>query len=243
VRLQVLSDVHIEFHEDAGRSFVDSLDPSGVDVLVLAGDIAVGPGVSPALGLFCERFRESTVIYVHGNHEHYGSRRDEVIAFTKQAAERHQNLVWLDADVIEVDGRRFIGGPLWFRRTREADAYQASLADFSEIPGYGAWVYRENARMLELLDSELSPGDIVVTHHLPSFRSVAPRYSGSPLNAYFVCDIEDLIRERQPSLWIHGHTHASVDAKLGATRLLCNPFGYAGWELNPAFVDRMIVEV
>ena len=42
MRLQLLSDLHFEFHRDGGRSFVDSLDPGGIDVLVLAGDIAVG---------------------------------------------------------------------------------------------------------------------------------------------------------------------------------------------------------
>ena len=65
-RLLLLSDLHFEFHKDAGESFVASLAPTGIDVLVLAGDIAVGAGIGPALDLMCARFRASTVVYVHG---------------------------------------------------------------------------------------------------------------------------------------------------------------------------------
>ena len=39
MRLQVISDIHIEFHKDNGRSILDLLDPTGIDALMLAGDI------------------------------------------------------------------------------------------------------------------------------------------------------------------------------------------------------------
>jgi Icc-related predicted phosphoesterase len=83
----------------------------------------------------------------------------------------------------------------------------------------------------------------VVTHHLPTYRSVAPRFKSSPLNAFFVSDLEELIEERRPRLWMHGHTHTSVDQRVGSTRFLCNPFGYVGWELNAAFNEGMFVEL
>jgi hypothetical protein len=50
-------------------------------------------------------------------------------------------------------------------------------------------------------------------------------------------------RKASPAFWMHGHTHASVDAKVGATRILCNPFGYAGWDLNRDFADHLVVDV
>ena len=82
-----------------------------------------------------------------------------------------------------------------------------------------------------------------MTHHLPSQQCVAPQHKDSPLNPFFVCDMEDLILERQPSLWLFGHTHSSVDIQIGKTRLLCNPFGYADYEANPLFSNRLIIEV
>jgi predicted phosphodiesterase len=71
MRIQILSDLHFEFHRDNGRSFVETLDPAGVDALVLAGDISVGDDLPEALGLLCRRFHDAAVIYVHGNHEFY----------------------------------------------------------------------------------------------------------------------------------------------------------------------------
>ena len=243
MRIQLLSDVHVEFHADAGRSFVESLDPANVDVLVLAGDIAVGEGIAEALDLFCARYRGKTVLYVHGNHEFYGSRRELVVAVTRAAAERNENLVWLDVDAVELAGRRFLGAPLWFREHPEAARLKPAMNDFQVIPDFESWVYDENARALAFLEDELRRGDVVVTHHLPSQRSVAERYRGHPLNPFFVCDVEPLIAERAPALWFHGHSHANALYAIGSCRVACNPFGYVGYELNAEFSDRLCFQL
>src|SRR5450631_3269273 len=41
MKLQIMSDLHLEMHADRGAEFIRSLDPTGVDVLVLAGDITM----------------------------------------------------------------------------------------------------------------------------------------------------------------------------------------------------------
>jgi predicted phosphodiesterase len=243
MRIQILSDLHFEFHRDAGRSFVQSLEPTGIDVLVLAGDIAVGDAVPDALGLFCRRFAGSRVIYVHGNHEFYGADRSTVVELCRKAERRHANLEWLDGSLTKVGRQRFLGTPLWFRPNSGALRFRSAMADFTVIRDFESWVYTENARALAFLERELGEGDIVVTHHLPSHASVARRFVGSPLNAYFVCDVEPLIRARRPRLWIHGHTHASLRYEIGPTTVLCNPFGYVGSELNPAFSERLVVDL
>lgn len=243
MRIQLLSDVHVEMHRDDGVSFVESLDAAGVDVLVLAGDIAVGHEIPDVLGLFCARYAHARVVYVHGNHEMYGSPREEVLAATRSAVERHRNLTWLDCDVAEIGGRRFLGAPLWFTAVPGADALKPMMNDFSAIPQLESWVYAENARAIEFLEKELREGDIVVTHHLPSERSVARRYRGHPLNPFFVCDLEPLIRARRPALWLHGHTHESALYAIGPTRVACNPFGYVGYELNRSFSETLYFDV
>jgi hypothetical protein len=65
----------------------------------------------------------------------------------------------------------------------------------------------------------------------------------SPLNCYFVCDPEPLILKRKPALWLHGHTHGSVDLVVGATRVRCNPFGYARVEENQGFAAKCVLEL
>jgi Icc-related predicted phosphoesterase len=243
MRIQVVSDVHCEFHRDGGRSFVESLDPDGVDVLVLAGDIAVGVGISGALELFCRRYSNAHVLYVHGNHEFYGTDRESVVALCREAEREHPNLRWLDVSSVEISGQRFLGAPLWFPPSPEGIRFKHAMTDFAVIRDFESWVYDANARAVALLEKELGEGDVVVTHHLPSFASVAPRFVGNPLNPFFVCNMEPLIRERRPRLWIHGHTHCSMGYVIGSTTIACNPFGYVGTELNPDFLDKLVFEL
>jgi len=75
MRIQPVSDLHLEFDPDHGKRFASSLPVLG-DVLVLAGDVLPirrPPHVREMLDWFCARFPR--VIYVPGNHEYYRRRR------------------------------------------------------------------------------------------------------------------------------------------------------------------------
>lgn len=63
---------------------------------------------------------------------------------------------------------------------------------------------------------------VVATHHAPHPDAVAARFSIDPLTPCFVSHLSDVIEARQPTLWIHGHTHDSFDYQGGATRVVCN---------------------
>src|SRR5450631_1446927 len=41
MRLHIMSDLHLEMHAEGGTELIRGLDPTGVDVLVLAGDITM----------------------------------------------------------------------------------------------------------------------------------------------------------------------------------------------------------
>ena len=248
MRLLILSDLHFEFHRDGGLSFVESLPKTDeVDVCILAGDIAVGRGIPGALGLFCDRYRH--VLFTHGNHEYYSTDRESALGWTWDAVEHFDNLTWLHtqkelrgAGAVEIEGQRFIGSTLWFKEAKRKDL-KSHMTDFRVIEGFEEWVYDENAETRAYLELELAPGDVVVTHHIPTYKSVHALFEGEPLNAYFVCDMEPLIQRVQPKLWVHGHTHFSFDYCIGKTRVVCNPFGYARREENAKFNFDCIVEV
>ena len=223
MKIELLSDIHFEFHRDKGKSFLDSLDPSDVDVLVLAGDIALAPDIARLLGLFCEKYPK--VVYVHGNHEYY-KHGVMVNVQTEQALTENDNLIWLNNKVVEIDGVRFIGGTMWFKDDPLSAKYRSYMSDFSVIPDFTDWVFEENAKTIKLFDEKMQYGDVVVTHHLPTNQSIAPFFKGDPLNPFFLCDQEAFIRYVKPALWLHGHTHASMDYEIGSTRVVCNPFGY-----------------
>lgn len=238
MKVLVASDLHIEFHADGGQALLDELPTSGVDVCVLAGDVCAGHDIPRVAEMFCERFPD--VIYVHGNHEFYNGRFEAVHAVTRQATERFERFHWLDHSAVEIGGVRFLGAPLWFRQA--SGAPKQYMSDFHVIAGFEDWVYAENAKAIEYLTENVTRDDVVVTHHLPSQRSVSPQYRGHPLNPFFVCELDSLIERAQPQLWIHGHTHDSVDYRIGDTRVLCNPFGYPD-ELNARFEPGLVVDI
>jgi 3',5'-cyclic AMP phosphodiesterase CpdA len=66
---------------------------------------------------------------------------------------------------------------------------------------------------------------IVVTHHAPHRRSLAPLYANDLVSSGFVSDLPALVRE-PVALWVHGHTHTGFDYVENGTRVVCNPRGY-----------------
>lgn len=241
-KIRLLSDLHFEFHKDAGESFVESLDASGCDVLVVAGDLCdEKTGIAKSISKLCKKFKR--VLYVTGNHELYGSNRNSLVASLRESVRSNPNLTWLQNERAVIDGKRFLGTTLWFPPTGPAKSQSDYWSDFLHIEDFSSWVYKENAKALEFLRRELAEGDIVITHYLPTYLSVHPKYADASTNCFFVCPLDELIAERKPAVWLHGHAHESVDARLGQTRIACNPFGYAGFQLNLKFDENFTIEV
>jgi hypothetical protein len=139
-------------------------------------------------------------------------------------------------------GQRFVGCTLWFPPPTRGD--KSCLNDYRCILDFEPWVYERNRASVAWLKEHVRPGDVVVTHHLPSPRSIHPMYAGSALNDFFMCDVHALIEERQPALWVHGHSHESADYRIGGTRVVCNTwYGYAGHETNRSFDHNLTVEI
>src|SRR5579872_3193567 len=230
MKLQILSDLHLEHHRDYGEMLIASLDLSRVDLVLLAGDI-VGFGAHSLTALgkmrsLCAK-AAGTVLYIPGNHEYYGTSPPFVDQNLLLLEREIENLQVLRSGVIfEQEGRHFLGDTLWFPDDPLNPVYAPGLNDFALIQGFIPWVYERYAACRAFLDQELRQGDIVLTHHLPSLSLIAPQFAGSPLNRFFAADLTDLILERKPALWVCGHTHSSIDTSIGETRILCNPYGY-----------------
>lgn len=73
---------------------------------------------------------------------------------------------------------------------------------------------------------------VVVTHHLPSAKSLDPRYAGEG-DACYASDLEEIIGRLKPAAWIHGHTHKPSDYLIGKTRIACMPKGYGPEDDRP----------
>lgn len=250
MKLQIMSDLHLEMHRDKGKEFIAGLDGDDVDVLVLAGDIVSAAEFEPMRETFARFLAHYPhVLYVLGNHEYYGTTPAAVQANIDKLihwADATANLDVLHpgAKDVTIQGQRFLGGTLWFSDDPMAACFKPMLNDFRMIIGFEPWVYDQNAILRKHLSVYVEPTDVVVTHYLPTYRSVAPQFERSGLNAFFVSDMLELIVDQRPKLWVHGHTHGQNDYIIGDTRIISNPFGYPNELKNQKqFREKLVVEV
>lgn len=240
MKILPVSDVHMEFGVNA-EHFVGSLGDA--DVCVIAGDLCLGRFMSQVAGNlrpFSERYEQ--VIYVPGNHEYYSGKVHEVDNCLEVACREFRNVHLLrPGSPLVYKGQRFIGGTMWFPDGPENWLGRQLVNDFDMIQNFVPWVYQQNSIFRGMLKNELSPDAVVISHHLPSEKSVARQYLGQKSNLFFVSNQEADISIQQPKLWIHGHTHEPCDYRLGDTRVVCNPGGYP-YEKKP-FNPNMIVEI
>ena len=253
MKLGVLSDLHLS------RGFLPP-PAADADVFVLAGDVA-----RPAEALAWAGQLGKPVLYVPGNHEFYGDSLPGVARKLKQGAAGSAIHV-LDNDEVHLGDVRFLGTTLWTDfllygpdegRDLAVQAALENVHDFRRIhvdeerealftPLDAAALFQRNAAWLEQrLHAPWRGTTVVVTHHAPSGRCIAPRFAGSPLNACFASHLDRLVGSGCASLWIHGHMHHSVDYRWEGTRVLCNPRGYVreGRNENPDFDPELVVEV
>lgn len=248
MRLLILSDLHLEWAQLA-------LPRVETDAVVLAGDVNVG---DRAIEWIADTFRDLPVLYVLGNHEYWGQDEAEVLAlFRRQTL--GTNIHVLENDSLTIQGVRFLGCTLWtdFALNGSSEQAQAHAAecwpDFSVIRTESgcrefsaADSARKHAHSLAWLQTMLSDKiwcpTIVVTHHAPSAKSLAPRHRGSLLGPVFASDLEQFVAECGARLWIHGHAHFCVDYALGSTRVLSNPRGHQKQPVS-GFSPSLVVEL
>jgi len=243
MRIRVLSDLHLEFKDW-------SPPKTDADVVVLAGDIHVGvKGIEWAR----RSFPSIPIVYVPGNHEFYGEHIHDMTQELLMEG-RRLGVDVLDARSVVICGVRFLGATLWTDFALGGDdpsaidramAYaQYGMYDFQVIRcGNNSNFRPTDARVIHVaqvrwlrsqLADEFVGTTVVVTHHLPHRRSIHPKYEASDLNPGFASDLSNMMGP-PVSLWIHGHTHESLDYVVNSTRVVCNPRGYAPMELNEAF--------
>lgn len=246
MRIRVLSDLHVE-----EAPFVP---PSAdADVVVLAGDIANG---AASLHWARTAFPGAAIVQVAGNHEFYDGEYHRVLDEMRAAA-RELGIVFLENDAAVVGGVRFLGCTFWtdFRLYEGAGRPIVHSRDEAmalcgrHLPDFGVIRWREGAA-----ERGLAPADtaalhessrrwlaatlaqsfdgptVVVSHHLPSWRSVHARHGHWPTSAAFASDADALLA--RVDCWIHGHTHASWHYDVQGAKVVCNPRGYPGFAMR-----------
>lgn len=229
-----ISDVHNEFQREDLLSKFKSLYESYSHIeqlfvvlkattLVIAGDFCelIHPEICDLFNWLSETYKH--VVYVPGNHEYYRTSIEEGNKIFTLL--RRDNVYPLRNEIIELDGFRFVGTPLWFRSGYPYGKAKM-LNDFHYIVDAYNAIPEENKNALAFLEENLKEDDILITHHLPSNKSVTPEYVGDEYNCFYVCAIDDLLLERKPCQVFHGHSHTKSVAKLGAIPITSNPMDY-----------------
>jgi predicted phosphohydrolase len=252
MRIHYMSDLHLEF------GALDKPLPKG-EVIVLAGDITLLATLDPAktdesarqvrdatLRLFEEAARNfDRVVYLMGNHEHYGFCIDD----SEATIRRHlPDVLLLENGRVDLGDAILCGATLWTDMGGGDPvaelAVQRAMSDFYVIET------RERGRVRTLRPADLRPrfaasldhigrlADenparklVVATHHAPSLLGVAPQQRASRINTAYYTDLHDFI-EARPNIaaWIHGHTHVQTEYDIGRCRVRSNARGYMGRE-------------
>lgn len=239
-----MSDLHTECYKDGGARLVESM-PTG-DVLILAGDITYLRFYSDCrwlLKAIGDRFNK--IFFVPGNHEYWRSYPNDVQSMLLNFEFEVQGFHWLrTGNIVEYKGKRFMGDTMWFPDDPLNPLFAKWMPDFELIKDFVPWVYEENQKFKDFARAEMKEGDIVVTHHAPSTLSISDFYKDDDFNRFFVSPMEDVILDKKPALWIHGHMHQKFDYTLGDTRVVCNPFGYPREKNgNLKFKESIVVEI
>jgi predicted MPP superfamily phosphohydrolase len=265
--IRVASDLHLEaflgrYEETLAIDFLPEHELDSESILALAGDISSNTvQLMNFVKVIEHRFQ--AVFVVPGNHEYYRHNYDALNPIFED-----MNKEWVksthsagDVKTFNFDNVQIIFGALWAdggNSAQEEIMVGHYLNDFRLITKkaaatkYGLRLFTVsdmktiNAIHKNQIENVLRAADrktVVITHHMPSYTLCHPRF-GTECNGGFASHCDKLLYEDwSPSIWIHGHTHDTIQTKIGNTQIVCNPRGYRGeWSTpfnayQPLFVE------
>lgn len=217
-----MSDIHFEYrtYEEINAILSRSFS-SSFDVLVLAGDIAPGWMRRKMLEMIAEKLHlDQALVYVPGNHDYYGKQSDRVSfgQWDPPSADESDNYVTLIRDSLDYEGAIISGFVGWPYASFEDPPSEKALND-----------YRKREAILDMEYAHkvhAEQPDIVITHFLPHFRSIARKYAGEDNSGFLSRYLSPLVEAGFARYWFHGHTHTPCDYTIEGTRVVCAPVGY-----------------
>jgi len=226
--VQYMSDIHLEYRNASVKMPIVSKN------LVLAGDIG-----NP----FKDNYREFLIkcsneynhtFIVPGNHEYWGSNMDKTDDQIDKILSKFDNVYSLKNTIVEADNVAFIGCTLWSRIFKEpvnrrGDEYNIMI-DGKNITwnDLNHLHYDDVIWLTDALQTYNSKDIVVVTHHIPTYKLLHPKYDvpryKNDLDRYYT-DLEHLIKPPVIT-WIAGHSHCTMEIELNGVGLRINSIGY-----------------
>lgn len=244
--IDYVSDLHLEFGD---------FSLPGGDILILAGDICEIKQLTSSQDNIYKRFfkeeliKYNKVIYVLGNHEHYGFKIHK--SFETLNNFLPTNTTILEKNSIIIDDVLFLGGTLWtdFHKDDYALYFAKDyMNDYKYITVkntakgtyhklYSKYVLQEHNNTKLFLLNELENNQnsnnpkkvIVISHHAPHKNSIInDTYIDKSNYPYYYSDLSNFFENYNIHSWIHGHIHEKSNYFINNTNILANPRGYFG---------------
>lgn len=259
MKIQLMSDLHLELMANPQKKVLDMFEQERKDtVLVLAGDI--GSPFSPiyrlTLNLVVSKYLK--VIVISGNHEYYQQKpvstydpEQNKVVYTRHTIDeidaqirtvcQQEGAVFLQKDVYQLDDMTFVGCTLW----SPGHVLYDSVVNDSRYSAMDIYSRQDiNKDHIAWLKTVITPGCIVVTHHLPTYQMIDKEFlmdsRYSDMNSFFANHLPTPMLKK-PRLWLCGHSHRYCHKVIGDCRLYLNPHGYP--DETSHFENNLIIEV
>jgi len=244
------------------------IPPTNLDVeaILLGGDIHYSPA---HLGEMLRSIRgtqpdTTVIIVVPGNGEYAYQELIESRRQYRAAVEAVPNTVFLDDNVAALPcGLTVIGSTLWSHvPDGEIDSYGQMLAaegvegvdgirlgdrpltlrDTNELHSKACSFIEGQLRSLSRAERDTT---IVCTHFWPTLQPwTAQDAKREPLHHMIGSDLDALIAECGPRLWLCGHAHTTHQVTIGTTQISSNPrAGDGPRNVNPDFQESNVVQL
>ena len=240
MKIQILSDLHLEFLSSFQIDrLVENIKRCG-DVLILAGD--VGNGMASHYRYFLEKMaaKFEKVFVVAGNHEYYGNDIEMTNQKIQSVCDDLENVSFLCSTWEDYGGVRWIGTTLWSHVVETTKCFTNDIRYIQNMPlsKYNERHHEAVQFLTKALETSNDKPCVVITHYLPSMELIHEKYRSKedePYNQWFASSLDSLIEthSRHLPLWIYGHTHDPSHKKLFETEMVCNPIGYEGENKQP----------
>ena len=228
MKIQYISDIHLEFYEDILQIPIIPSAP----VLCLLGDISYpeSKNYDKILKWCSENFEK--VFIISGNHEYYSKLTySEINEIIQNKVKNYNNITFLNNKIEEYKGYTFIGCTLWSNIPDFLNNYQLKpYNDLKKIKGMNREIYNSlHQKDVKFLEENIFKHKNIVclTHHLPSEDLIHDIYKNSP-NFMFATDLNYLINNNHIKVWLCGHSHKENTKIINNVLCSLNPFGSPG---------------
>ena len=264
MKIDIISDIHLDFYikskEDIDK-FVDKifLNYTDFDVLVIAGDIGHYNDDNAYLVELLSKYYKKIFI-VYGNHDLYllnksAQKKYQYNSFNrllefKEMIKDINNVVFLDGQKEEYQGKVFWGSGLWYEvnslkhwadSMNDAKYIYDKKGGYKIVIPYDIYSIRHYFNPFALYKNEyekiqnLDEADIIISHISPIDFKL---YDGITNDYYYLPYGKEIIEKINSKLWICGHIHIKQTTKYKDCQIIANPLGYP--DENPKFEIKRI---